>query len=299
MKFYRTVLVALSMLVCPIASGQNRPVVYTVNYPLEYFAQRIGGDAVEVVCPAPSGCDPAYWIPTTDLVLGYQSADVILLNGANYAGWLDRVSLPPSRLVNTSATRAAFYAAMGAGQAHTHGPGGKHEEHTGWAFTTWLDFDWARSQADAIIEALIVIAPDSENDFRSNFANLDRELAALDSLAAEIGRQAAGRPLLGSHPVYQYLARRYELNIKSVHWEPGEDPGPAGWRDLQHVRGDHSATIMLWEADPLPDTRTKLTEQGVVSVVLDPCAAPPSEGEFLSTMKGNLSRLKAALDQAP
>ncbi|MBW1743769.1 MAG: hypothetical protein JRJ47_10130 [Deltaproteobacteria bacterium] len=37
--------------------------VYVVNYPLKYFAERIGGDHVDVEFPAPKGTDPAYWIP--------------------------------------------------------------------------------------------------------------------------------------------------------------------------------------------------------------------------------------------
>ena len=32
---------------------ERKPVIYTVSYPLQYFAQRIGGDEVDVVFPAP------------------------------------------------------------------------------------------------------------------------------------------------------------------------------------------------------------------------------------------------------
>ncbi|NJN46252.1 MAG: hypothetical protein HC808_06995 [Candidatus Competibacteraceae bacterium] len=34
--------------------------VYTVNYPLAYFAERIAGEQAEVVFPAPAGRDPAF-----------------------------------------------------------------------------------------------------------------------------------------------------------------------------------------------------------------------------------------------
>ena len=37
--------------------------VYAVNYPLAYFAERLGGDDVEVVLPVPAGEDPAFWAP--------------------------------------------------------------------------------------------------------------------------------------------------------------------------------------------------------------------------------------------
>ena len=37
--------------------------VYAVNYPLAYFAERIGGDDVVVHFPVPAGDDPAFWSP--------------------------------------------------------------------------------------------------------------------------------------------------------------------------------------------------------------------------------------------
>ena len=39
------------------------PVVYVVNYPLQYFAMRIAGDFADVQYPAPADIDPAFWKP--------------------------------------------------------------------------------------------------------------------------------------------------------------------------------------------------------------------------------------------
>ena len=76
--------------------------VLAVNYPLAYMAARIGGDAVEARYPGPIGADPAFWSPGPEDVALYQQADLVLLNGAGYARWINRVSLPLSRLVDTS-----------------------------------------------------------------------------------------------------------------------------------------------------------------------------------------------------
>ena len=57
--------------------------VYTVNYPLAYFAERIAGDQARVVFPAPSDVDPAFWQPDRETIRTYQQADLILLNGAD------------------------------------------------------------------------------------------------------------------------------------------------------------------------------------------------------------------------
>ena len=140
------------------------PTVYTVNYPVQYFAQRIGGDLVQVEFPAPSDEDPAFWTPDADAIAGYQSADLILLNGAAYAKWLAVVSLPEARLVNTSAGFENRYISEESAVTHSHGPGGEHS-HEGTAFTTWLDPTLAVEHARAIKDAFTERWPDHAQEF--------------------------------------------------------------------------------------------------------------------------------------
>ena len=40
--------------------------IVSVNYPLNYFAQRIGGNQINAVFPLPADVDPAYWQPDVD-----------------------------------------------------------------------------------------------------------------------------------------------------------------------------------------------------------------------------------------
>ena len=54
--------------------------------------------------PGPPGGDPAFWMPDAATIARYQEADLILLNGAGYAGWVSRATLPPGKLVDTSQT---------------------------------------------------------------------------------------------------------------------------------------------------------------------------------------------------
>ena len=53
--------------------------VFVVNHPLQYFAERIGGDGVAVVFPATKDEDPAYWSPDPETVAAYQEADLSLV----------------------------------------------------------------------------------------------------------------------------------------------------------------------------------------------------------------------------
>ena len=51
--------------------------VYTVNYPLQYFTQRIAGDHARVVFQAPADVEPAFWMPDHKTIGEYQQADLI------------------------------------------------------------------------------------------------------------------------------------------------------------------------------------------------------------------------------
>ena len=68
-----------------VTPGKSIKTVYTVNYPLQYCAQRIAGDTLTVVFPMTVDEDPAYWKPAPQIIQAYQNADLILLNGADYA----------------------------------------------------------------------------------------------------------------------------------------------------------------------------------------------------------------------
>ena len=95
-----------------------------------------------------------------------------------------------------------------------------------------------------------------------------------------------------SHPVYQYFARRYGINGKSVHWEPDAMPDEGMWQELTHLISTHRAKWMIWEGPPLPAIEAKLKELGVKSVVVDPCGNVPDDGDLLSVMRQNVAALR-------
>ncbi len=274
----------------------SKLVVYVVNYPLQYFAERIGGENVQVEFPAPPDADPAFWSPDIETVAAYQGADLIFLNGANYAKWVDKVTLPPTKLVDTSESFRDRLIIVEGAVTHSHGPGGDHS-HGEAAFTTWLDPTLAIEQARIIQKALASARPDASAAFQQGLDSLEADLNSLDESFRGLATDLKGIPLVSSHPVYQYLARAYELNLESVHFEPDEHPDEAGWRSLKNILAEHSARFMLWEGEPLTETAEKLRELGVESVVFDPCGNRPTEGDFLMVMESNLTHLGRVLER--
>ena len=290
---YQILNVVLLLLVSLNVSAADKLTVYSVNYPLAYFAERIGGEHVEAVFPVPHDVDPAFWEPAAKDIATFQQADVILLNGAGYARWLKRASLPRRKLVNTSAAFKKDYISVTGTATHQHGPGGDHS-HAGTAFTTWLDFSQAIQQAKAIQLALEKRRPEYADVFRRNYAVLETELDNLDKKIMELMTRDPDKLFVASHPVYQYFARRYQLNLKSVMWEPDVVPEKYQWSELRQLLRHHPAKWMIWEGMPDEQSVTGLKESGINSLVFSPCANVPNEGDFMSVMTENMLQLEKA-----
>ncbi len=268
--------------------------VFASNYPLSYFAERISGKSKIVIFPEIDG-DPAFWEPEPGDIITMQQSDIILLNGATYEKWQTAVSLPKRKIVNTSKVFQKQYIIIKEATDHSHGPSGVHS-HSGTAFTTWIDLNQAAFQAKAIKDAMAKQNILSEKVLNRNFESLIEDLRVLDTEINEIAQGHSKVPLIASHPVYQYFARRYGLNIKAPFWESDVFPDERMWKHLEEIVKEHPAKWMIWEGEPLTQSVAKLKEMGIESIVFDPCGNKPEQGDFLSVMKSNVANLKKVFE---
>jgi len=195
-------------------------------------------------------------------------------------------------MVDTSAKFKDRYITAEEAVTHSHGAKGAHA-HESLAFTTWLDFDLAAKQAKAVAKALGRKRPKLHDTFEENYGALEKDLMALDREIKAIVSKNPTLSLLASHPVYDYLSRRYGLNMKSVHWEPDEIPNVEQWLDLQSILKHHPARWMIWEAEPLQKSQGSLKSIGINSLVFDPCGNVPEKGDFLTKMQQNVEKFLA------
>ena len=216
----------------------GRPVVIVVNYPLQYFAQRIGGDLIEVRFPVPEGQDPAYWEPSGSQIAEIQLADLVLLNGADYAKWTLRATLPWSRTVVTCDAIADELIEIPDAVVHSHGPEGEHS-HAGLVAETWLNPDLAIQQAQAIHDALGEILPDHATEFKTKLMALQRDLNAvaeeLDAVFESTSIEQTSLRWLSAKPRFHYMLARYKIDPEVLHWMPQRRSMP---RSGNHSRAD-------------------------------------------------------------
>lgn len=268
-------------------SAEIAPYLVAANNPLRYFAHYLLEGEPEVRLLAPAGIDPAAWQPAVEDILQLQGAELLILNGAGYEPWLDKVSLSPSKLVHTTAGVKDRWIALENQVTHTHGPQGEHA-HGDLAFTTWMDFSLAREQAGAVAAALAQRWPRRAAAIEQRLALLAAELGELDRGYQRAAQALAGREFIFSHPVYQYFQRRYGLAGISLHWEPDTMPDEEEWAQLAQGLNDRS--LFVWEGQPTGAIADRMAALGLDFVVIEP-AANGSEREWLSVQRDNLARL--------
>ena len=278
------------------ASQRTGPLrVYTTFYPTEYFCQRIAGDLVEVVCPLPEDADPVFWQPDVESLRAFQEADLIVLNGAGLEKWVEQVSLPTARVVDTAKVFRDEWLEFDNTVTHNHGPTGAHA-HEGTDAHTWLDPLLAKQQAEQIWKALVARLPAEAARLGEGFAALAADLDELHVALEALG--GAGKPVLASHPAYNYLARRYRWKVINLDLDPGTMPSEDAVAGLRSVVSDRGVRNLLWESSPRDEIAARLVVQlGVRSVVVSPVeslgSTERSSGQdYLSIMHANIERLK-------
>ncbi len=285
MKFGIAKLLATALcltLIASPASTEERPLVITVNYAIKYFAERLLGNTAEVRLPVPADTDPSFWRPSIADISAIQNADLILLNGAGFATWVDRVSLPRSRVANTSAAIENLFIVTES-ITHSHGDGGEHS-HEGLASYLWLDPTLAIAQAEAIASAVKRKGLMSSDEVDVALASFVSELNALDSEISKALDGLENITLIATHPRYEYFARRYGLTIESLEWEAGAMPNAEQLDALANLKDNIGASVLIWEGPPPEAAIDAALALGLQSAVFPPLAHAPSDLDYIATM---------------
>ena len=90
------------------ASASEPPTVVASIYPMQYFAERIGGDRVEVVGLVPPGVEAHGFELTARDLLTISEADVIVMNGLDLELWLERALESLGDDISGTVVRAAY-----------------------------------------------------------------------------------------------------------------------------------------------------------------------------------------------
>ncbi|WFE29769.1 metal ABC transporter substrate-binding protein [Solwaraspora sp. WMMD791] len=294
--------------------------VVAAFYPLQFLAERIGGDAVTVTGLAPPGAEPH------DLELNPQQVGQI--SDADLVVYLSGFQPAVDAAVEQEAGDAAFDVvtveplldATDDGHSHEHGEDEHAEDEPGHDDEPaasgepvedhadedaakdphlWLDPTRFATVGDELATRLGKADPDRAEEFTTRAAALRTELEALDTEYAEGLATCERREIITSHAAFGYLAVRYELEqIGITGLSPEDEPAPQRLAEVIEEAREHQATTIFFETLVSPAVaETIANEVGAETAVLDPIEGlqPDADGDYFSVMRDNLDSLTTAL----
>lgn len=234
----------------------NRLQVMASFYTMYDFAQKIGGEHVQVTCMVPSGTEPHDWEPSTKDITRMEQADVFIYNGAGMEHWVSDVlaGLSNKKLISVEASQGvsllrsaeeedghdheAAHADEDEEDSHDHddadaedavheedaadrvvaaAPDGHDaHEHGEYDPHVWLDPMNAKQEMKNICEAFLVADPEHRADYQANYEKWAKQLDELDETYQTTLENLSERNIVVAHEAYGYLCRRYNLTQVSI-----------------------------------------------------------------------------------
>lgn len=258
--------------------------VQALSFPVGWLAEQIGGEHVEVTVLVPAGEDPASWQPPAETIAALAQADLIVMNGAGFEAWTATASLPSQRLIDSA--RQVDLIELPA-TTHSHGGEGEHS-HAGTDPHSWSDPLTFLGQAKVVHAALLAAAPQHTADFDAAYGALQTTLTGLHETMGEALAPAAGVPIAANHPAYNYVARRYGLDVTSFDFDPAAVPDEAALGAFaEWARRAGPAPILWWEAPPAAAVVAAFPE-ATQHLVIDPLEQPAPTGyDYIAQSQAN------------
>lgn len=281
----------------PVPVVGERVSIAVTSYPLLVMAEQMAGDAADINLVVSGEHTSPDWKPTSEAIRTMQNSTRILINGGDYEPWLQRVTLPRSRLVDTARGYYGRFVRISDAVIHQHGPDGSHS-HPGVVWATWLDPQLAMSQLDQTRDVLLKVLPDAIATIRSAADAMNQDFEALDKRLEELAavNPDNGITVLGDAPVYQYLAARLGWELNYVHLPVR---GPLSEHDrmsLQQAIEQHQPTVVFVRST-LADELNELQADGEIPFVLiDLCETADPEQTLLQRLSGNLEAISQVLE---
>jgi len=273
--------------------------VATSFYPLQWMAERVGGDLVTVTNLTKPGAEPHDLELTPRDVASLSDADVV----AYLSGFQPAVD---DALRNTDATR--FDAAPAAdldlrftpavGDAAPDGRLGADADATGRTDPHfWLDPVRLAAVGEAFADTLAEQDPKHADRFRANAAALTADLKGLDHDMTVGLERCRSRDLVTSHRAFGYLAARYHLRQVGISGIDAEaEPSARSLAQVSDfVRANHVRTIYFETLVSPVVAKTVAREAGATTDVLDPLEGLGTHsqgGDYVEVMRANLANLR-------
>jgi len=242
--------------------------VVTSLFPLYDFAKTIAGERAEVTLLMPPGMEPHSYEPKPD--------DIVRIGKAGLFVYTNPVMEPWAAKIIQGFDRKSKLRVVDAGKGVSYqkaAPTDDHDDHDddhhhagGLDPHIWLDFSNDQLIVDTILSGFVAADPVNADYYRSNASVLKTQLSELDKRYSDGLASCATRVFLhGGHYTFGYLARRYNLQYRSLSGVSSESE-PSATRMAEMIQHIKQAGVRYLFAEELLSprlTETLAQEAGV------------------------------------
>ncbi|MBD2760146.1 zinc ABC transporter substrate-binding protein [Yimella sp. cx-573] len=284
------------------ADGTTKLKVVTSFYPLQYAAQRVGGDHVEVSSLTSPGAEPHDLELTPKQAAQVQDAQLMVyLKGFQPSVDAAAKSSTGAFDVSTQADlslKADDSASVDGHDGHDH-EGHDHEGHDHGSADPhfWLDPVRYSKVVGALAEQLAGKDPKHAAGYRAAAKKFVGELGTLDTDFTTTLKTCQSKDLVTGHTAFGYLAARYgfkQVGVSSI--SPDQEPTPGRLKSVADFVKKNKVTTIYTETLASPAVAQTVARQtGAKVAVLDPLEGLTDKSagrDYLSVMRANLGTLK-------
>jgi zinc/manganese transport system substrate-binding protein len=252
------------------ASADAAPLKVVASFTvLGDLARQVGGDDVTVTTLVGADGDAHVFQPTPNDAKALKEADVIIINGLGFEGWM-------SRLIESSGTKAPVVTAsqgiaktLSMAEEEEEGHNGHHHHHHGSTDPhAWQSLTNGRVYVKNIAAALQKADPANSKDYTDRSAKLDAELAALDAwVKKEIATvPEAKRRVITTHDAFGYFADAYQVMfLAPTGFSTDDEPSAKEMKQLVQQIKSGKTRALFFETMSNPNVIQQLaTEAGAV-----------------------------------
>lgn len=278
--------------------------IYTTVYPLQYFAERIGGDAVNVQSIYPPGADEHSFDPTQKAMMALADADLFFYIGLGLEGFVENAekTLKNEHVKMIPTAESITEDMLEPEHEHDHDEEEHDHDHGEFDPHVWISPVLSDSLAFSIKEALIEAVPDKKAQFEENFEALRDDLITLDRQFIDMAADAPAKTFYVSHAAFGYLADTYGLEqVAIAGLNSQSEPSQKQLAALVKNAKEQDIKYVLFEQNitsKLTDVIRK--EIGAEALMLHNLSVLTEEDlkneeDYFSLMEQNVATLKQAL----
>ena len=306
------------------SSKDGKLTVMASFYPLQYLAEKIGGEHVSVTSLTPDGAEPHDLELSPKMVDSLSSADAVVYL-AGFQSAVDEAieQQAPKTVIDVSSAaklievgtdanhpsedeeEATDETQSGETEAHEHDHEGHdhegHDHHHDMSADPhfWLDPTRMAKAATLVGDKLAEADSAHADAYKANAKALAEELNTLSDTLVTKTSTCKVKTFVTAHTAFGYLADRTGLTQVGISGlDPESSPSPARLAEIAQIAKDQGVTTIFTEALIDPKVAQTLADDlGITTAVLDPIESQTDASkDYAATMNSNIDALTKALD---